>query len=165
MSTLGDADSAAQTTLHLAQMHDPGDAHDLQHAVPVGRLPKHIISLRAPRIAASTPTTQNTHKNKNHGNMSSGGSNNALSRLCLKENAPRAFRAVNEPENVKDDDSLHSRHLNHLPVHLQFNFPVQITTLTAATLHHLSQSHFQVDTLIVQTVAGKNTVKPDCPSF
>lgn len=47
--------SAPQSRLYLSEVYDAGDAHNLQHAVPVVGLAELVVLLRTPRVRARTP--------------------------------------------------------------------------------------------------------------
>lgn len=49
---------ASQAGLDLPQVHDAGDAHDLQHTIPVVGLAELVVLFRAPRVSARTPAVE-----------------------------------------------------------------------------------------------------------
>lgn len=66
MSTLSDADTTTEATLHLAQMNDAGDPNNLQHSVIMRGLRESVVFFGSPWIASGTPTEEKYYEKTNH---------------------------------------------------------------------------------------------------
>ena len=94
MSALGDANAASKAALHLCQMHNTGHAHNLQHAIPMGRLAKDIISFGSPRITSSSPTVKRNDK------------------IIFNHRWAQVIQGrLDQPEDVENDDAFDCREL------------------------------------------------------